>query len=165
MNKPARAWQRMLSGRRLDILDPSPPDIEIDDIALGLSRVARWNGQTVGDYGFSVAQHAVLVVDLMWQRNPTLPNSVVLAGLLHDAPEYVTSDLITPFKQAIGSAYVDIEGKMTQAVHLAFGLPAILPDEWTTEIKQADHTSAFLEAVQLAGFEEADGNPPVFSGV
>jgi len=165
MNKPARAWQRMLSGRRLDILDPSPLDIEIDDIALGLSRVARWNGQTVGDYGFSVAQHAVLVVDLMWQRNPTLPNSVVLAGLLHDAPEYVTSDLITPFKQAIGSAYVDIEGKMTQAVHLAFGLPAILPDEWTTEIKQADHTSAFLEAVQLAGFEEADGNPPVFSGV
>lgn len=150
---PARAWQRMLSGRRLDLLDPSPLDIEIGDIALGLSRVARWNGQTVGAHGFSVAQHCILVVQLMG-AGKVLPRPARLAGLLHDAGEYVTSDLITPFKNAIGGEYKALERRLEQAVHLRFGLPAVLPDEWTAAIKRADKTAAFLEAVQLAGFGE-----------
>lgn len=156
MARPPRAWQRMLSGRRLDILDPCPLDIEIEDIALGLSRVARWNGQTVGDHGFSVAQHAVLVVEVMRRQRPDLAEDALLAGLLHDAPEYVTSDLITPFKRAIGAVYVGIEEKVMQAIHLAFGLPPVLPEEWSRSIKRADSTAAFLEAVQLAGFNVAE---------
>ena len=62
----------MLSGRRLDLLDPSPFDIEIEDIAHGLSRVSRWNGQTLGEHSFSVAQHSVLVLDIFCAMNPSL---------------------------------------------------------------------------------------------
>lgn len=151
-----RAWQRMLSGRRLDLLDPSPLDIEIEDVALGLSRVARWNGQTLGAHGYSVAQHALLVLDLV-RTEQACTRALELAALLHDASEYVTSDLITPFKAAIGPAYKDVERRVEQAVRLRFGLPADLPEEWRSAIKRADHLSAFLEATRLAGFtiEEA----------
>lgn len=149
-----RAWQRMLSGRRLDLLDPSPIDIEIADVALGLSRVARWNGQTTGDHGFSVAQHSLLVADLVAGRfTDRLPR---LAALLHDAGEYVTSDLITPFKAAIGPDYKRLEQRIQHAVRLRFGLPGILPQPWTDAIKRADRLAAFLEATQLAGFSEAE---------
>lgn len=151
-----RAWQRMLSGRRLDLLDPSPLDVEIEDIALGLSRVARWNGQTIGDHGFSVAQHCVLVVDLVRRAEPEAPRPLLLAALLHDAGEYVTSDLITPFKAAVGDRYKSIEHAIERAVNLRFGLPGALPAEWTATIKRADRHAAFMEAVQLAGFSEPE---------
>lgn len=167
-DKEARAWQRMLSGRRLNIVEPSPLDIEIEDIALGLSRVARWNGQTVGDHGFSVAQHSVLVTDLMARQAPALPTAARLAGLLHDASEYVTSDLISPFKRVVGDSYREIEHRLEQAVHLRFGLPALIPAEWKAAIKKADLTSCVAEAIELAGFEAEEarrvfgyrGRPP-----
>ena len=144
--KPAelRAWQRMLSGRRLDLLDPSPSDIEIADIAHGLARVARWNGQTIGDHAFSVAQHALVV-----ER--------IAAALLHDAPEYVIGDLISPFKAAVGLDYKAFEVRLLQAIHRRFGLPPILPEAIVARIKQADRVAAYFEATVLAGFslEEA----------
>ncbi len=146
----------MLSGRRLDLLDPSPLDIEIEDIALGLSRVARWNGQTVGEHGFSVAQHSLLVLDIL-EASVERPNrSLRRAALLHDASEFVTADLITPFKAVIGDAYKALEHRVQAAVHLRFGLPAKLKDEWHTTIKRADTDAAFLEAVELAGFGEEE---------
>ena len=151
-----RAWQRMLSGRRLNIVDPSPLDIEITDIALSLSRVARWNGQTIGDHGFSVAQHSVLVAELMAAAAPVIDTRCMLAGLLHDAPEYVCSDLVTPFKNAIGGGYRELEDRMARAVYVAFGLPAELPAEWADAVVQADRLAAHIEAVQLAGFTEAE---------
>ncbi len=155
----------MLSGRRLDLLDPSPLDVEIEDVALGLSRVARWNGQTTGAHGFSVAQHAVLVVDLV---GTAAPPGLQLAALLHDASEYVTSDLITPFKAAIGPAYKALEKRVEAAVFRRFGLPSELPVAWTGRIKAADRVAAFVEATQIAGFTEAEarkifayrGEPP-----
>lgn len=146
----------MLSGRRLDILDPSPLDVEIQDIALGLSRVARWNGQTNGEHGFSVAQHSLAVVDLLRRAEPRLPVPALRAGLLHDAAEYVTSDLITPFKRAVGRPYDEIERRVAAAIQRAFGLPAPLPEAWERAIHQADRAAAFAEAVQLAGFDIAE---------
>jgi len=154
--QPVRAWQRMLSGRRLDILMPSPLDIEITDIAHGLARVARWNGQTKGAYGYSVAQHSVLVEDMLSRNAPRLPQKWRLACLLHDAPEYVIGDMITPCKANLGKGYKDIEARLMEAVHLRFGLPAMLPDAITKSIKRADRMAAFLEATQLAGFDEAE---------
>jgi len=151
-----RAWQLMRSGRRLDILSPSPMDIEIGDIALGLSRVSRWNGQTVGEHGYSVAQHSIMVAELVATDNPALPQKCLLAALLHDAPEFVTSDLITPFKNAVGDAYRQLEDRVAQAVHLAFNLPAVLPGTWQDAINQADKMAACLEAVALAGFGEEE---------
>jgi 5'-deoxynucleotidase YfbR-like HD superfamily hydrolase len=106
---PRRAWQRMLSGRRLDLLDPAPADIAIEDIAHGLARVARWNGQTLGAYAFSVAQHSLLVDEITGARDPQWPAQWRLAALLHDAPEYVIGDLISPFKTAIGLDYKAFE--------------------------------------------------------
>lgn len=152
-----RAWQRMLSGRRLDLLDPSPFDIEIEDIAHGLARVARWNGQTYGDHAFSVAQHCMLVEDVVAQLKPGVAHRWRLAALLHDAPEYVVGDLISPFKAAVGLDYKSLENKLLAAIHVRFGLPANLPEDTTTLIKRADKVSAFFEATQLAGFatEEA----------
>ncbi len=164
----ARAWQRMLSGRRLDLLDPSPLDVEIDDIAHGLARVARWNGQTKGAHIFSVAQHVLLVEALARAKTPRLDAAGRLAVLLHDAPEYVIGDMISPFKAVIGDSYKAVEHRLLAAIHLRFGLPATLPEALKTLIKSADRAAAFLEATRLAGFETAEarrffGPPPKFS--
>ncbi|MHA1152704.1 MAG: hydrolase [Alphaproteobacteria bacterium] len=151
-----RAWQRMLSGRRLDLLDPSPLDVEIEDIAQGLSRVARWNGQTSGEWSFSVAQHCLLVETLVGRFKPGAPWPLRLAALLHDAPEYVIGDLITPFKAAVGFDYKDLEDRLLRAIHLRFGLPAVFPITAQKLIKRADRAAAYLEATQLAGFAESE---------
>jgi 5'-deoxynucleotidase YfbR-like HD superfamily hydrolase len=166
--KTSRAWQRMLSGRRLDLLDPSPLDVEIEDIAHGLARVARWNGQTRGAHIFSVAQHALLVDAMARQRVPRLDRRRRLAVLLHDAPEYVIGDMISPFKAVIGDSYKAVEQRLLAAVHLRFGLPPRLPDELERLIKTADRAAAYLEATRLAGFDPAEarrffGRPPLFS--
>ena len=146
----------MLSGRRLDLLEPSPLDIEIQDIAHGLARVARWNGQTKGAHAFSVAQHSVLVERLVAELSPRLSREVRLMALLHDSPEYVVGDLISPFKAAIGVDYKVLELKLQAAIHLRFGLPALVPAPLAALFKKADRLSAFHEATQLAGFEEAE---------
>jgi 5'-deoxynucleotidase YfbR-like HD superfamily hydrolase len=155
----------MLSGRRLDLLDPSPLDIEIEDIAHGLARVARWNGQTTGPYAFSVAQHCVLVERLTAEIASRTPRQARLAALLHDAPEYVIGDLISPFKAAVGIDYKDFERRLLSAIHIRFGLPARLPTELSALIKRADTISAYYEATQLAGFSPSEahrffGTPP-----
>ena len=157
MRQP-RAWQRMLSGRRLDLLDPTPVDIEIEDIAHGLAFVARWNGQTRGDWPYSVAEHSLLVELIFSRANPGIAARWQLAALLHDAPEYVIGDMISPVKAAIGPDYGALDERLTAAVHLRFGLPATLPPAIKKAIKAADKISAWLEAVQIAGFsgEEAD---------
>lgn len=163
--KSTRAWQRMLSGRRLDLLDPSPLDIEIADIAHGLARVARWNGQTVGDHPFSVAQHCLAVETIAGFIRPDLPAQWRLYALLHDAAEYVIGDLISPFKTAVGINYKALEDRLEGAVRIRFGLPARIPVEIKTLVKRADHISAYFEATQLAGFEVPEakklfGTPP-----
>jgi hypothetical protein len=154
---PKRAWQRMLSGRRLDLLNPSPNDIEIEDIAHGLARVARWNGQTLGKHAFSVAQHALVVEEIASGRNPHWPPSWRLAALLHDASEYVVGDLISPFKNAIGLNYKAFELRLLAAIHVRFGLPKELPQAIQSEIKACDRIAAFYEATRLAGFAEHEG--------
>ncbi len=164
-DRPPRAWQRMLSGRRLDLLEPSPLDIEIEDIAHGLARVARWNGQTKGEHAFSVAQHSVLVERLVMELNPRLSREARLMALLHDSPEYVVGDLISPFKAAIGIDYKALEERLQAAIHQRFGLSAQVPTTQKPLFKRADHLSAYYEATQLAGFEEAEagrlfGKPP-----
>ena len=150
-----RAWQRMLSGRRLDLLDPRPQDIEISDIAHGLARVARWNGQTNGEHAFSVAQHCLLVEAVVSGR-AVASRELRLAALLHDAPEYVIGDLISPFKAALGLDYKTFENRLLAAVHRRFGLPEILPADWTAAIKSADGIAAYWEATRHAGFEVAE---------
>ncbi len=142
----------MLSGRRLDILDPSPVDVELSDIAHGLARVARWNGQTRGDYPFSVAQHSVLVLSIFSAMNPESGPESRLYALLHDAPEYVMGDIISPFKAAMGGNYKEVENRLLGAVHLHFALNATAPAAVQKQIKRADKEAAFHEAVQLAGF-------------
>ena len=154
--EPPRAWQRMLSGRRLDILDPSPVDIEIDDIAHGLARVARWNGQTVGPLPFNVAQHSLVVEAFCGEMKPGWPARWCLAALLHDAPEFVIGDMISPFKAQLGGVYKKIEHRLQQAVHLRFGLPADLPETIEKTIKRGDRACAFFEATQIAGFTHAE---------
>ena len=154
--KQARAWQRMLSGRRLDLLDPTPVDIEIEDIAHGLAFVARWNGQTRGDWPYSVAEHSLLV-EQIFSRTETLPRWR-LAALLHDSPEYVIGDMISPVKASVGPGYGEMDLRLTAAVHLRFGLPAVLPVAIKKAIKVADKVSAWLEAVQIAGFTEGEAD-------
>ncbi len=151
-----RAWQRMLSGRRLDILDPSPLDVELTDIAHGLARVARWNGQTQGDYPFSVAQHSVLVLEIFRALNREATVADQLYAVLHDAPEYVMGDIISPFKAAMGGNYKEVENRLLGAVHLRFSLGALPPAKLTKLIKVSDREAAYLEAVHLAGFEVAE---------
>jgi 5'-deoxynucleotidase YfbR-like HD superfamily hydrolase len=152
-----RAWQRMLSGRRLDILDPSPLDVELSDIAHGLARVARWNGQTQGDYPFSVAQHSVLVLEIFRALQPDAGDRANLYALLHDAPEYVMGDIISPFKAAMGGNYKEVENRLLGAIHIRFSLPANAPAHLAKQIKKADREAAFFEAVHLAGFDAEEG--------
>jgi uncharacterized protein len=146
----------MLSGRRLDLLDPSPLDIELEDVAHGLARVARWNGQTHGAHIFSVAQHTLLVEAVLRARRPRIDRRVRLAAMLHDAPEYVIGDMISPFKAVIGGSYKQVEKRLLAAIHLRFGLPAVLSAEIEAEIKLSDMGAAYLEATRLAGFSQAE---------
>jgi uncharacterized protein len=155
-DRAGRAWQRMLSGRRLDLLDPSPLDIEIEDIAHGLSRVARWNGQTLGAWPFSVAQHSLLVLAVYDHLQPRSEQRWRLAALLHDAAEYVVGDLISPFKAAVGADYKALEQRLDHAIRLRFGLPALLPAAIARDIKRADRASAYFEAIAVAGFDVAE---------
>lgn len=163
--KPPRVWQRMLSGRRLDLAHPSPMDIEIEDIAHGLARVARWNGQTRGEHAFSVAEHSVLVETLVRKLEPGLGPQDWMTALLHDSPEYVIGDMISPFKAILGESYKGVEARLQEAVHIRFGLRAVTPAALKRVIKRADNICAWLEAVQLAGFTAAEadgffGTPP-----
>ena len=151
-----RAWQRMLSGRRLDLLDPSPLDIEIEDIAHGLARVARWNGQTQGEHAFSVAEHCLLVESIAGDLAPTLDRRYRLAALIHDAPEYVIGDLISPFKAVLALDYKAFEAKLLAAIHRRFGVPTELPEDVTKLIKRADKLAAYYEATGLAGFSREE---------
>ena len=150
-----RAWQRMLSGRRLDLLNPSPLDIELSDIAHGLARVARWNGQTNGDHAFSVAQHSLVVEEIFRRQNRCNAHECLIA-LLHDAPEYVIGDMISPFKAVVGGGYKTVEKRLEAAVHLRFGLPPATPAALKAKIKKADQVAAFFEATELAGFSHAE---------
>jgi uncharacterized protein len=154
----ARAWQRMLSGRRLDLLDPTPMDIEVEDIAHGLAFVARWNGQTRGDWPYSVAEHSLLVEEIFSRSNPGIAPKWRLAAVLHDAPEYVIGDMISPVKAAVGPGYGDLDLRLTAAIHLRFGLPSVLPAPIKKSIKAADKVSAWLEAVRIAGFREVEAD-------
>ena len=165
---PSRAWQRMLSGRRLDLLDPSPLDIELGDIAHGLARVARWNGQTSGDHAFSVAQHSILVEEIFRQIVPAASPTAQLTALLHDAPEYVIGDMISPFKSVVGGGYKSCEERLQHAIHLRFGLPAATAQGVKKDIKRAAQIAAYFEATALAGFDLAEaaeffGRPRGFS--
>lgn len=154
--RPKRAWQRMLSGRRLDLLDPTPLDIEIEDIAHGLAFVARWNGQTSGDWAYSVAEHSLLVERIFARLDPGAAPAWRLAALLHDAPEYVIGDMISPVKSALGVEYGEMDSRIAAAVHRRFGLPAVIPAPIKKRIKIADRFSARLEAVGIAGFTPAE---------
>ena len=160
----------MLSGRRLDLLDPSPLDVEIDDVAHGLARVARWNGQTGGAHAFSVAQHSVLVERIVRSLDPAADAKLCLTALLHDAPEYVIGDVISPFKAIIGDVYREVEDRLAAAVHLRFGLSARTPVRQKARIKRADTISAYYEAIELAGFSAGEakrffGRPDVARNV
>lgn len=155
VEKAPRAWQRMLSGRRLDLLDPSPLDVEISDIAQGLARVARWNGQTRGDHAFSVAQHSLMVETIVGRLASAPPQTLQLA-LLHDAPEYVIGDMISPFKAVVGGGYKTVEARLESAIHIRFGLPAVTPRTIKTLIKRADQIAAYFEATELAGFSDTE---------
>lgn len=156
--KQPRAWQKMLSGRILDLLDPTAVDIEIDDIAHGLAFVARWNGQTKGDFAYSVAEHSILVEQIYSALNPKAPVKWKLAALLHDAPEYVIGDMISPVKASVGPGYEELDDRLTAAIHIRFGLPAKTPVAVKKEIKKADKISAWLEATQIAGFTQAEAD-------
>jgi len=158
MAQQPRAWQRMLSGRRLDLLDPTPVDIEIEDIAHGLAFVARWNGQTRGDFAYSVAEHSLLVETLFARIAPGVAVKWQLAALLHDAPEYVIGDMISPVKAAVGPGYGALDERLTAAIHIRFGLPAAIPAAIKKQIKKADRVSAWMEATQIAGFSEAEAS-------
>ena len=164
----ARAWQRMLSGRRLDLLDPSPFDVEIEDIAHGLARVARWNGQTLGDHPYSVAEHSLLVEQIVGLMKPKATVQERMVALLHDAPEYVIGDMISPFKNAIGLDYKAFEAKLEAAIHLRFGLPAHPTETLKKLVKRADRACAWFEATQLAGFSDDEAKRhfprPKFTG-
>lgn len=154
--QPPRAWQRMLSGRRLDLIDPSPLDIEIEDIAHGLARVARWNGQTNGPNAFSVAQHTLVVDAVAIRTAPDIGAAGRLAILLHDAPEYVIGDMISPFKALLDGNYKTIEARLLDAIHRRFGVPVPLAQRIRAKIKAADRISAYFEATRLAGFDDAE---------
>ena len=153
-----RAWQRMLSGRRLDLLDPTPLDIEIEDIAHGLSFLARWNGQTRGVHGYSVAEHCLLVEHTFSIINPNMDPKWKMAALLHDAAEYVIGDLISPVKNSVGPEYEILENKLMVAIHARFGISGILPENIKKKIKIADKNSAWLEAIQISGFSKIEAN-------
>ena len=133
-------------------------DIEIEDIAHGLAFVARWNGQTIGDFPYSVAEHSLLVEEIFTRIDPNASDKARLTALLHDAPEYVIGDMISPVKAAVGPGYEDLDDRLAAAIHIRFGLPATIPKPLKARIKRADKVSAWLEATRIAGFSQVEAN-------
>ena len=118
-DKAPRAWQRMLSGRRLDLLDPSPLDVEIEDIAHGLSRVARWNGQTSGDWAFSVAQHSLVVEEIFRRLRPDATPAEVEAAARTAAIHDQIVAMPDGYQTVVGERGLKLSGGEKQRVAIA----------------------------------------------
>lgn len=133
-------------------MKPAAREVDIEDIARGLSRLPRWNGQTKGSLAFSVAQHSLLVRFLFAELDPKAEKCWQLAALLHDGPEYALGDLIAPFKKVVGETYHQVEQSLQQAIHRRFSLPKVLPSSVAARVEKADRWSASLEAQVLTSF-------------
>jgi uncharacterized protein len=149
----ARAWVRLLSGKRLDLLNPTPFDWEDEDLALGLARTYRWGGHSAWPLPLSVAQHSLFVLQLRRQRFPDAKDARAdLRELLHDADEGLLGfDSISPLKPFLGEAYHDLVARLQTAIGVRYGLPA-----WTAKEKrihkEADRIAAATEAVRVVGW-------------
>ena len=155
--RDARAWVRLLSGKRLDLLDPTPFDWEDKDLALGLARTYRWGGHSAWPLPLSVAQHSLFVLCLrrLWFPAARDPRAD-LRELLHDADEGLLGfDCISVLKPFLGDAYRQLTTRLAAVIALRYNLPA-----WTTKEqrshKKADRIAAASEAVHVVGWTEAE---------
>ncbi|HZX28156.1 MAG TPA: phosphohydrolase [Telluria sp.] len=152
-----RAWVRMPSGRRLDLLDPTPFDWDDEDLALGLARTFRWGGHSAWPQPLSVAQHSIAVLYLRRRLTPgPLPAKAELRELLHDAEEGLLGfDAISVIKPFLGEQFRALTQRLEHAVFVRYGLPAWTRAEHALH-KRADRLAAASEAVHVAGWSAAE---------
>ncbi len=156
--KPDRAWVRLQSGKRLDLLDPDMAAWEDRDLAIGLSRTYRWGGHSRWDLPLSVAQHSLLVLVLRQQMQPHAPldRDDALRELLHDGHEgFLSFDPISPVKPHLGQEFEDLSNRLQAAIGRRYGLPMWKGDDHVLH-KRADRLAAASEALHVAGWSRRD---------
>jgi len=125
------------TGRKVSIVAPRPDDLDIRDIAHGLSLLCRFTGQVKSFY--SVAQHSLLVA-------ANVPPEHARTALLHDASEAYLGDLSSPLKRSAGLAgYRELEAQLEAVIAERFGLAFPLP----ADVKRADQMALATEARDL----------------
>lgn len=124
-------------GKYIDLLDPDPSVIEIEEIAHRLSNICRWLGGT--KYHYSVAQHSSIICDLV-------PKDIAMQALLHDATEAYMGDLVTPLKVHFPD-FAKMEDNLWAAIADKFGLPR----ELDPRIRAADKRIGLTEKKYLLG--------------
>jgi hypothetical protein len=140
----------MPSGKRLDLLNPTPFDWDDADLALGLARTYRWGGHSAWPLPLSVAQHSIAVMLLRQLAAPEpLDPVVALRELLHGF------DAVSPLKPFLGQGFDALTRRLEQVVFLRYGLPAWTPTEHARH-KQADRLAAASEAVHVVGWKEEE---------
>jgi hypothetical protein len=161
MAPDVRAWVRMPSGKRLDLLSPTPFDWDDADLALGLARTYRWGGHSAWPLPLSVAQHSITVMLLrraaaFASTSTPLAPIIELRELLHDAEEGLLGfDAVSPLKPFLGAGFRDLTRRLEQAIFIRYGLPAWTPAEHKRH-KRADRLAAASEAVHVAGWSEQE---------
>jgi hypothetical protein len=152
----ARAWVRLPSGRRLDLLAPTPFDWTDEDLAIGLSRTFRWGGHSVWPAPLSVAQHSLAVLALRRAARPAATRIGLRRELLHDAEEGLTNfDCISPLKPFLGAGFLALQQRLSAAVATRYALPAWEEEERRLH-KKLDIAMAAAEAVHVAGWSRAE---------
>lgn len=152
-----RAWVRLASGRRINLLDPQPDAWTDADLAIGLSRTYRWGGHSIWELPLSVAQHSLLVLKLCEQLHGVpLSRAVALQALLHDAAEGLLSfDPISPVKPHLGASFAALNDRLEAAIatrYWFFAHDPLLRHRRSLAYKSADRVAAASEALHVAGW-------------
>jgi uncharacterized protein len=151
-----RAWVLLPSGKRLDLLDPTPFDWEDADLGLGLARTYRWGGHSAWPLPLSVAQHSLTVLAIRRQGREQLDPAGELRELLHDADEGLLGfDAISPLKPFLGEGFAALVERLQQAIWRRYGLLAWTAEEHAAH-KRADRLAAASEAVHVGGWSVAE---------
>jgi hypothetical protein len=142
------------SGKRFFVFDPRPEEINIDDIAHALSNICRYGGHC--SYFYSVAQHSVHVSEVLEGigADGIDRNLLTAVGLIHDAAEAYTGDIIRPVKVKLreapgGSVFDEIESKVMDAILEAHAISEFCTKDVWEAVKVADNMMLATELRDL----------------
>jgi len=146
MTPPMTPQVETYSGKLVHLVNPDPETIDLSDIAQSLSKLSRYNGHTITDHGYSVAQHSVWVATAMTHfDNHAIADDAFKAALLHDAHEAYTGDIVKPLKQFMDPLIAELQNNLDAVI---FDALRVLPPSMCVkeQIKMLDTWALGMES-------------------